>query len=502
MRLQGLALSSHRAFTDQGIVLTHHHSCKMGLIQSRDGYIVSWLYTRLRLLRNNDKFVKQTTRVDLDQSSEASEPSPTMATSTSSPNVGLNMTQTPDLYNDASNISDSAKEIPTIDLEPPSPLGLNNSIPSPSHIQPSLSSLTHTSIMAPAKTTAASDFDVVAAYHRILASDPDITMPVAAIEALVEALHDIPATTVSETLDLLSTLTAELKRKIPNPISLSAGTDLFQRYIITTLQNPRGGSSSSRGGDFDAIRDHLVHNGKLFVERAKEARDKIASFGKHFVRDGNTVLTNGGSRVVGALLRSAAESASGGFGAQGSIRFRVIYVVSSDSPSAESSENISALRKLGIPVATIPPTAIAYCLQQVTQCFVGAEGVVENGGIISRLGTYQIAMLAKAAGKPFYVVSESHKFVRLYPLGQMDLGIDQRVVEFKTADGKEERPKSASSMRSTASAADEGVADLDDLSPGTPNEKNFADVADAVDFTVSFYLELSYCDKADDIVAS
>ncbi|KAL1305620.1 hypothetical protein AAFC00_007221 [Neodothiora populina] len=334
--------------------------------------------------------------------------------------------------------------------------------------------------MALPKSTAASDFDVVAAYHKILASDPDITMPVAAIEALVEALHDIPATTVSETLDLLSTLTAELKRKIPNPISLSAGTDLFQRYIITTLQNPRGGSSSSRGGDFDAIRDHLVQNGKLFVERAKEARDKIASFGKHFVRDGNTVLTNGGSRVVGALLRSAAE-ASGGFGAQGSIRFRVIYVVSSHAPDAESTENISVLRKLGIPVATIPPTAIAYCLQQVTQCFVGAEGVVENGGIISRLGTYQIAMLAKAAGKPFYVVSESHKFVRLYPLGQLDLGIDQRIVEFKTADGKDERPKSANSMRSTVSAKDEGVADMDGDAASISSESPA--VAEAVDFT-------------------
>jgi len=68
---------------------------------------------------------------------------------------------------------------------------------------------------------------------------------------------------------------------------------------------------------------------------------------------------------------------------------------------------------------------------------VGAEGVVENGGIISRLGTYQIALLAKAAGKPFYVAAESHKFVRLYPLGQYDLGIDQSVIEFRTEDETE-----------------------------------------------------------------
>ena len=63
---------------------------------------------------------------------------------------------------------------------------------------------------------------------------------------------------------------------------------------------------------------------------------------------------------------------------------------------------------------------------------VGAEGVVENGGIISRMGTYQIGVLAKSAGKPFYVAVESHKFVRLYPLGQYDLPIEQKVVDFKT----------------------------------------------------------------------
>lgn len=316
------------------------------------------------------------------------------------------------------------------------------------------------------------NFNVVDTYKRLLADDPELTMPVAAIEALVLALAHTPATTVSETLDLLSTLTAELKARIPNPISLSAGTDLFQRYIITTLQKP----SSGRNSDFDTIRTHLVQNGRLFVERAKEARDKIAGFGRHFVRDGNTVLTNGGSRVVGALLRSAAET-SAGFGAQGSIRFRVIYVVS-DSSDVESSENIAQLRKLGIPVATIPPTAIAYSMSQVTQCFVGAEGVVENGGIISRLGTYQIAMLAKAANKPFYVVSESHKFVRLYPLGQTDLGIDQNIVEFKTTEGP-------ATTTGSVSAKDEGVADMDgDSDAGGSTKSDGVNNSDAVDFTV------------------
>ena len=40
---------------------------------------------------------------------------------------------------------------------------------------------------------------------------------------------------------------------------------------------------------------------------------------------------------------------------------------------------------------------------------VGAEGVVENGGIINKLGTYQIAICARAHNVPVYVAAESYK---------------------------------------------------------------------------------------------
>lgn len=49
---------------------------------------------------------------------------------------------------------------------------------------------------------------------------------------------------------------------------------------------------------------------------------------------------------------------------------------------------------------------------RVDMVLVGAEGVVENGGIINKLGTFQIAICAKALNVPVYVAAESHK-VRL-----------------------------------------------------------------------------------------
>jgi translation initiation factor eIF-2B subunit alpha len=282
-------------------------------------------------------------------------------------------------------------------------------------------------------------------------------MPVAAIEALIELLGQSRAVTIYETLDLVKTQSDYLKSRIPNSISLSAGTDLFQRYMISSLK-------PTSTGNFESVRQHLLSNGRLFVSRAKAGRERIASYGRHFVRDGSVVLTHGGSRVVGTLLSKAAEASATG----GNVRFQVIYVMHV-ARNSESRDVVSALRAKGVPVATISEGAVGYAMGKVNLVIVGAEGVVENGGVISRLGTYQIALLAKAAGKPFYVAAESHKFVRLYPLGQYDLGIDQEIIDFRTEDEVVEKEKKSADKSSTSS-----------LKLAT------SDTAfDAVDFTVS-----------------
>jgi translation initiation factor eIF-2B subunit alpha len=298
-------------------------------------------------------------------------------------------------------------------------------------------------------------------------------MPVAAIEALIELLGQSRAVTIYETLDLVKTQSDYLKSRVPNSISLSAGTDLFQRYMISSLK-------PSSTGNFEAVRQHLLSNGRLFVSRAKAGRERIASYGRHFVRDGSVVLTHGGSRVVGTLLGKAAEASASG----GNVRFKVIYVMN-EARNSESKVVVSALRAKGVPVATISEGAVGYAMGKVNLVIVGAEGVVENGGVISRLGTYQIALLAKAAGKPFYVAAESHKFVRLYPLGQYDLGIDQEVIDFRTED---EGAKTGAETRSSERIL-EGDKGNTTLTPFSQSP-NLNAALDAVDFTVRYLIEI------------
>lgn len=214
---------------------------------------------------------------------------------------------------------------------------------------------------------------------------------------------------------------------------MSAGTDLFQRYLISTLQPQQRGNSprylAGGGDDFQAVRNHLIANGKLFLTRAKEARPQIASLARRFIRDDTVVLTLGNSRVVEAVLSSALAAGT---------YFRLVYV-SSTEISLTCSHATFPQASAQMPVAVISANEVAHALQRCSFAIVGAEAVMGNGGVMSGNGTYQLAVLAKAAAKHVYVVAESFKFVREFLLGQEDVrGETLRFSEGgKEADGKE-----------------------------------------------------------------
>jgi len=86
-----------------------------------------------------------------------------------------------------------------------------------------------------------------------------------------------------------------------------------------------------------------------------------------------------------------------------------------------------------IPVKVIPDSTVAYVMRDVDLVLMGAEAVVESGGVISMVGTFQIAIVAKAFNKPVYVAAESFKFTRLYPLDQKE--IPNRVPNRKKENG-------------------------------------------------------------------
>ncbi|KAI8715340.1 EIF-2B GDP-GTP exchange factor subunit alpha [Fusarium sp. LHS14.1] len=262
-----------------------------------------------------------------------------------------------------------------------------------------------------------SDFDIVSTYRGLLESDPHLTKPVAAIESLIALLNAHPSTTVFETLEMVKVHSDRLKDSVANPVPLSAGTDLFLQYLVSSLRQ--------QDGSFDAVRQHLLRNGRLFAARANAAREGIADAGFRLVREGQCILTHGASRSVVGILERAVQDL-------GAAKFKVIYV-REETRVEESDRVVRELREKGIPVAEIAEASVAYVmglLRQVNMVIVGAEAVTSNGGIISRMGTLQISKLAAQASVPFYVAVETHKFARKFVMDQRDIGFKQDVLDF------------------------------------------------------------------------
>lgn len=264
---------------------------------------------------------------------------------------------------------------------------------------------------------ATSDFDIKQTYLKFLEDDRDMTMPIAAIESLVTMLRVKQPSTSSELIKLVKSNIDILKLSISNAISLSAGCDLFMRFVLR---------NTNLYSDWESCKKNLVENGELFVQRAKESREKLADFGVPFIKDDDTILVHSFSRVVFQLLQKARS--------QKLLRFKVI--VTEARPSGKGYHMAKLLREADIPVEVIVDNAVGYVLHKVDKILVGAEGVAESGGIINHIGSYQIGCLAKANNKPFYVVTESHKFVRLFPLAPNDLprGISSIIDEQGSSD--------------------------------------------------------------------
>ncbi|PRP83632.1 translation initiation factor eIF-2B alpha subunit [Planoprotostelium fungivorum] len=228
---------------------------------------------------------------------------------------------------------------------------------------------------------------------------------VAAVGALTEVIRVSRAQTMMQLEKELKSA-SEVLKDYSDALSVASGCDLFTRFVLR---------ASGDYPNFDECKKKLIAKGQEYVKISETSRNKIGSLAAAFIRDGMTVLIHGYSRVVMAVLARAVNDGK---------RFSV-YVTEARpkvDDTTTGSASAAKLQEMGVPVTLVLDSAVAYIMDHIDLVFVGAEGIVENGGIINKVGTYQVSIIAKACGKPFYVAAESFKFMRLYPLNQKDIG--------------------------------------------------------------------------------
>jgi translation initiation factor eIF-2B subunit alpha len=247
------------------------------------------------------------------------------------------------------------------------------------------------------------DLEAVTRYFDdTLQNDSNLSEAVAAIKTLLEFIRRSNAETVSglrsDLKAAIDTLTSSDHHGL---ITAKSGCELFLRFITLCALDIR---------DFQQCKETMITRGNDFLKRTSQSRERIAHIAHPFVVDGSTILTHSRSRVVLQLLKEAAGAKK---------RFKV-YVTES-LPDRSGEKMCKELQAEGIDAILILDAAIGYIMEKVDIVLVGAEGVVESGGIINKIGTCTMAICAKEMHKPVYVVAESFKFTRTFPLNQQDV---------------------------------------------------------------------------------
>ncbi|XP_043273696.1 translation initiation factor eIF-2B subunit alpha [Venturia canescens] len=238
-------------------------------------------------------------------------------------------------------------------------------------------------------------------FNQIIKDEKDVSAGMAAIRTLLKVLERSKSETVQELRYCLQNA-VDAMRSTDHPVTaIASGSELFLRFItLATLDTP----------SFAECKGIMIHRGKVFYEKLVAARGKVGKVAAHFITDGCKILTHSKSRVVLQTMKEAAASN----------KIFQVYVTQS-APDFSGEEMCENLTKLGVPCTLILDAAMGYVMEQVDMVMVGAEGVAESGGVINKIGTYSMAICAKEIKKPFYVLTESFKFARIYPLNQVDL---------------------------------------------------------------------------------
>ena len=153
--------------------------------------------------------------------------------------------------------------------------------------------------------------------------------------------------------------------------------------------------------------------------------EAIGRFGLDLVPDGARLLThcNAGALAtagIGTALAPVHRAHRDG---------RRVHVYADETRPLRQGARLTAweLQRAGIPVTVLPDGAAASLLRSgaVDLVLVGADRITANGDVANKVGTYGVALAARAHGIPFYVAAPWSTIDVATPTG-VDIEIEHR----------------------------------------------------------------------------
>jgi methylthioribose-1-phosphate isomerase len=136
-----------------------------------------------------------------------------------------------------------------------------------------------------------------------------------------------------------------------------------------------------------------------------ETNRMLVEAGQKVISDGASVLTHCNSGPLAALRYGTAL----GVLIEAHRRGRGIHVYVDETRPLMQGSRLTAweLGNAGVPYTLIPDSAAAFLMSQgrVDAVMTGADRIAANGDCANKIGTYGVAVLARAHGVPFYIAA-------------------------------------------------------------------------------------------------
>ena len=158
------------------------------------------------------------------------------------------------------------------------------------------------------------------------------------------------------------------------------------------------------------IRDNVIAKAKEMAEDDVNINKKMGKNGAELFQNNDTIMTHcnaGALATVGygtalGVIRATNESGKN------------IKVIATETRPIQQGSRLTAfeLKHDGIDVSLIPDTAVGYTMANglVNGVVVGADRILRTGHVFNKIGTYQVATMAKQHNIPFYVAAPLSTF--------------------------------------------------------------------------------------------
>jgi len=209
----------------------------------------------------------------------------------------------------------------------------------------------------------------------------------------------------------------ELATARPTAVNLQWAVDRLLSLVDT----------ASDATAIDLLATSLLNEARLIHEEDRELCAAIGRFGVEILPEGDvlthcntgSLATGGDGTALGVIVTAWQQGR----------RFRVY---ADETRPLLQGARLTAweLVQRQIPVTVLVDGAAAHLLRtgQIGCCIVGADRITANGDTANKIGTYGLAVAARAHGVPFFVAAPSSSFDLSLPTGAT-IPIEQRAAE-------------------------------------------------------------------------